>query len=751
MPPSSTAGAPDLLAGLNAAQRAAVTHPAGPLLVLAGAGSGKTRVVTHRIALRLRNGLPGHHVLALTFTNKAAAEMRARVDALTGGSTTAPNVGTFHATSARLLRQWAPRIGRGANFTIYDDDDQLSAIKRVLKAQGIGDKSVKPSEVREAFDRAKNEGRLPEASDLPPTLLAAGGGGVADAYEAELLRSNALDFGDLILRVAQLLEREPDLAAQLRRRWPVVLVDEFQDTNPAQMRWLRALSPPETRPDLTVVGDDDQAIYGWRGADVQNMLAFEQTWSGASVVRLEQNYRSTGHILAAANAVVAHNAERLGKTLFTDAGDGHRVEVEAFDSPRDEARWVAGRVRALCRDEALGPGDFAVLLRTAALSLDLEEAFRAAGIPAVQVRGRSFYERAEVRDAISWLRLAVNPHDDVAFQRAVGAPARGVGDTSLEALSKSAAEAQLSLYSRSLMPPTSVKAKARGALLSFSRLLDEHRGLASSQTPLPQVAQTVLTPLLDAMRTQALTARDRSEELSQRVENVERLVVAIREFSREQPDASLEAWLEGVKLVSDADAVPEGAAVSMLTVHAAKGLEFSVCFVIGFEEGTFPHARALRDGEVGLDEERRLAYVAMTRARQRLTLSWCRERRTFTETRHCAPSRFVGEVPIEHIEARVEHEPSRTVTRAFGFGARGRSDALTRRARDADLYADPVYDDEASGDGQWRVGMWVWHGELGRGRVVGVSRGVRTTLQVEFEGVGRRSVIASWVSPYDAP
>ena len=750
MPPSSTASAPDLLAGLNPAQRAAVTHHAGPLLVLAGAGSGKTRVVTHRIALRLREGLPGHHVLALTFTNKAAAEMRARVDALTGGASTSPNVGTFHATSARLLRQWAPRIGRSAHFTIYDDDDQIAAIKRVLKAQGVGEKSVKPSEVREAFDRAKNEGRLPEAGDLPPTLLAAGGAGVADAYEAELLRSNALDFGDLILRVAQLLEREPELAAQLRRRWPVVLVDEFQDTNPAQMRWLRALSPPETCPDLTVVGDDDQAIYGWRGADVRNMLAFEQTWAGASVVRLEQNYRSTAHILAAANAVVAHNTERLGKTLFTDAGEGHRVEVEAFESPRDEARWVAGRVRTLCRDEALGPGDFAVLLRTASLSLDLEEAFRAAGVPAVQVRGRSFYDRAEVRDAVAWLRLAVNPHDDVAFQRAIGAPSRGVGETSLEALSKAAAEAQLSLYSRALMPPASIKAKARGALATFSSLLDEHRALASSQTPLSQVSQTVLAPLLEAMRAQALATRDRGEELAQRVENVERLVVAIREFSREQPDAPLDVWLERVKLVSDADAVPEGTAVSMLTVHAAKGLEFPVCFVIGFEEGTFPHARALRDGEVGLDEERRLAYVAMTRARQRLTLSWCRERRTFTETRHCTPSRFIGEVPTDHIEARVEPEPSRAVARPFG-GLRGRGERSTRRSSDADLYADPVYEDDTGGDSPWRVGMWVWHGDLGRGRVVGVSRGVRTTLQVEFDGVGRRSVIASWVSPYDAP
>lgn len=731
-----------LVDGLNPAQREAVVQRGGPLLVLAGAGSGKTRVVTHRIAWRMREGLSGARILALTFTNKAASEMRGRIGALVDPDVAPPTIGTFHSISARMLRTWAHRVGRGPDFTIYDDDDQLAALKRVLKAQGITDKTVRPGEVREAFDRAKNEGRLPTARDLPPDVLVAGGERVPEAYEAELRRSNALDFGDLILRLAHLLEADAEIAETVRRRWPMVLVDEFQDTNPAQLRWLQALAPPSERPDLTVVGDDDQAIYGWRGADVRNMLRFQETWTGAEVIRLERNYRSTGHILGAANGVVEHNSERLGKTLFTEAGDGHRIEIEAFSSPREEARWVASRVRALCRDEDLAPADFAILLRTASLSLDLEEAFRANGVPAVHVRGRSFYERAEVRDAVAWLRLAVNPDDDVAYLRAAAAPPRGLGDTSLAGLASAATAAERSLFAASASPPPGLQRRARAALQGFHDLLESNRREARrADASLLDVARICVAPYLDALRDAAARASGRDEDARQRLDNVERLLDAVADYGREAPDARLGDWLERVKLVSDTDALPEGTAVSLLTVHAAKGLEFPVCFVVGFEEGTFPHGRALSTGEDGVEEERRLAYVAMTRARRRLLLSWCRERRTFAEVRRCSPSRFLAEVPREHIEARLEVTPERT-SRPLGR-------RLAPAAADASLYADPVWDDDAVGESGWRVGMWVWHGELGKGRVVGVSHGLRTTLQVEFEGVGRRSVVATWVSPYD--
>jgi DNA helicase-2/ATP-dependent DNA helicase PcrA len=732
------------IAALNPAQRAAVMHGAGPLLVLAGAGSGKTRVVTFRIARLVRDGVAPGHILALTFTNKAAAEMRSRCAELMPGVAHIGDltVSTFHSFGARFLRRHAARLGRTPDFTLYDDDDQVALLKRVFEASGLGQRAGEAREVRDALDRAKNAGRLLEAADLPPEILSAGGADIGARYEEMLARANAFDFGDLIIRPAELLADDPALAASVRARWPWVLVDEFQDTNAAQLSWLQQLAPAEATPNLCVVGDDDQSIYGWRGADVGNILNFARIWPGATTVRLERNYRSTGHILGAANGVIAQNRGRLGKTLFTDDGAGDRIEVRSFATPRDEARWVAQRIQTLCRDDGHTPSDFAILLRTNALSLDLEEALRGARLPSVTLRGRSFYERAEVRDAVAWLRLVVNPDDDVAFRRALGAPPRGVGETSVDKLGVAARAAGVSLHTAAGRGLVVLRGAAVEGLRGFMAELAQARAAAGLGTPAERVASTLLEPLRERLRHEG----DRNEDARARAENVERLLVALQSWRQENPAGGLGDWLESVKLVSDADDHdPNRGAIALLTIHAAKGLEFPVCFVVGLEDGVFPHRRG-EDDPSAVEEERRLCYVALTRARRRLALTWCRERRTFAETRRNPPSRFLAEIPAADVEPHIDHTPTPVQTLRPRFGKQ-----LPRP--DDDLYRDATWDD-ADGDGDaggLRAGVSVWHGELGRGKVVSVGRGHGATAVVEFPGVGRRSIVARFLSVYEDP
>lgn len=734
------------LAGLNPAQRAAVLHAGGPLLVLAGAGSGKTRVVTFRIAHLVRQGVPASHILALTFTNKAAAEMRERCTALLPfGQGDGLLVSTFHSLGARFLRQYAARLGRTPSFTLYDDDDQVALLKRVLEEAGLGQRAGAAREVRDAIDRAKNAGRPVAPEDMPPELLAAGGESLPERYEVMLRRANAFDFGDLIIRPAELLEADPALAELCRARWPHVLVDELQDTNAAQFRWLRALAPPESTPSLCGVGDDDQAIYAWRGAEIQNILAFPNMYPGTQVVRLEQNYRSTGHILGAANGVIAHNRHRLGKTLFTVDGDGERLAIRSFPNPREEARWVAQRIRLLCRDEGHTPGDFAILLRTNALSLDVEEALRASRLPYATLRGRSFYERAEIRDALSWLRLAVNPDDDVALRRAAGAPPRGIGETTLDKLAAVAAKRGTSLVRVVDQPPAGLRAPALAALAEFRGLVVA-AGLALAQGNAPeQVAHTLLQPLMERFRADG----SRNEDAAARLENVERLLLALQAWRQENRAGMLGDWLETVRLVSDTDDFdPSRGGVSLLTVHAAKGLEFSACFVMGLEDGVFPHRRG-EDDPAWEEDERRLCYVAMTRARRHLALTWCKERRTFAEVRRSPPSRFLAEIPSDHVEQHVDHVPASVST----FRPRVRLPAPVRDDApppDDSLYADATFDDfDGGGGASFRKGMSVWHADLGKGVVVGVSGGRSPTVTVEFPDVGRRTIVGKFLSPYD--
>ncbi len=734
------------LEGLNDVQREAVLHGTGAVLLLAGAGSGKTRVVTERIARLLRDGEPPESIVAVTFTNRAAREMRERVAQATGGKMDPRlTISTFHALGARLLRVHAPALGRTRAFTIYDDKDQVEVIQRALAEVGAGEGGQVARKVREAIDRAKNAGAAVDAADLPLEVVQAGGVRVAEAYERLLERADAFDFGDLIVRPAQLLREHPDLAADLQRRWRWFLVDEFQDTNPAQYQWLRLMAPPGSN--LFVVGDDDQSIYGWRGADVGNILDFPKDYGGARVVRLEQNYRSSGHILAAANGVIGHNKRRLGKALWTERGPGPRIELFEAATGRDEARWVAERVKTLCRDDRYRPGDFAVLFRTNSLTLDFEESLRAARVPYVVVRGRSFYERAEVQDALAWIRLLVNPSDDVAFRRAVGSPPRGVGGKSLERLEAAAATLGTSLRGAvgRAVEAGEVKGRAAAGLREMLSLLAEHRESETSSRPPAERVREALeaSGFLPDLRDRG-ASRDPDEPA--RLENVERLLQAIEEYEHDSPAPTLAGFLEQVKLVSDVDGLAlEQGAVSLMTVHAAKGLEFPVVFVVGLEAGIFPHDRSLRTGGDALEEERRLCYVALTRARERLMLSRARSRRAFArraygwEDAANPPSPFLAELPSDVLESRVV--PEATLVRRSFAPARVRAPVDDARR---------AHDDVDDGAFRYRPGMSVWHAQFGAGRVVSVSGGADPRLTIAFPDVGEKTIVARFVSPYDA-
>ncbi len=746
-----SAGAALDLEGLNPVQRAAVLHDEGPLLLLAGAGSGKTRVVTHRIARLLIEGAAPDSVLALTFTNRAAREMRERVFALLGAEDLPGlTISTFHSLGARFLRQHATAVGRTRAFTIYDDDDQTAVLREALNDLNAGLTAKGVRAWRRAIDQAKNAGLDAREATAPAEGGFLDPAEVGARYELLMERADAFDFGDLILRPAQILTEVPSLAERYRRQWRWVLVDEFQDTNRAQYAWLRTFAPPDSN--LFVVGDDDQSIYGWRGAEVENILQFPHEYPAARVVRLEQNYRSDGHILRAANGVIAHNDRRLGKDLWTERGEGTRIELYEGHDARGEARWVAERIAGLCRDEGHAPGDVAVLMRANHLSLDLEETLTRAGLRYAVVRGRSFYDRAEVRDALAYVRLLVNPNDDVAFRRAVGVPARGVGKTSLARLAAFADERGLSTLAAA---PAALEAAAlRGRARTGLAELLEALAVADADDARPSARVRGL--LERAGVTEHLASADVERGAGEgRQANVERLLQAIESYEQETPDASLAGYLEQVKLVSEVDVAQlSGGAVSLMTVHAAKGLEFPVVFVIGLEDGVFPNARALDDLDgAGEEEERRLCYVALTRAERRLILTRARQRRTFGDVRHNAPSRFLRELPRDVVESRYVPEPPPTQRgwprRAAGWPREHDPVAVAPAPSDDELCMDAVYDDFGGADGPgFRPGMRVWHAQLGAGRVRRINPGMRPSLTIDFDDVGQRKVLASFVAPY---
>ena len=642
-----------LLAELNDAQREAVTHGEGPLLVLAGAGSGKTRVLTHRIAYLLATGRarPGE-ILAITFTNKAAGEMRERVERLVGRATRAMWVMTFHSACARIMRVEAERLGYSRSFTIYDEADSLRMVKRCMEELEVDPKRYPPRAIRSQISGAKN--KLLDASEFQQTqgsVFEETAGDVYALYERRMLEANAMDFDDLLVRTVNVLELFEAARDRWRRAFGQVLVDEYQDTNRAQYRLLQLLA--EDHRNLFVVGDDAQSIYSFRHAEIRNILDFERDFPDASVAMLEQNYRSTQTILSATNALIAKNHENRPKRLFTDGAQGEPIQVVQLGDEHEEARWVAGEVERLVTDEGVARDEIAVFYRTNAMSRVLEDTLVRFELPYQVIGGTKFYERAEVKDAVAYLSLLVNPSDAISFARVVNSPRRGIGNTSQGRLLSHANTTGLPIWEVAGRPDA-VPGLGAAAVKAISRFHQTIEGLRERAATAP-VAELLESLLHETGYFEALEA-ERTVEAEGRVENLQELIGVAGEFdaNRElEGDAEvppLEEFLQQISLYTDQDSIAEQESlVTLMTIHNAKGLEYETVFIIGCEEGVFPHMRALEEG--GEEEERRLCYVGMTRARSRLYLTYARERRIFGGRREPAiASRFLDELPDELVE-----------------------------------------------------------------------------------------------------
>jgi len=639
-----------LLADLNPPQQEAVRHGEGPLLVIAGAGSGKTRVLTHRIAYLLASGAarPGE-ILAITFTNRAATEMRERVEQLVGRATRAMWVMTFHSACARILRAEAERLGYSRAFTIYDESDSLRMVKRCMNELGTDPKRFPPRAVRAQISGAKN--KLVDAAayeESQGSLFEEATAAVYALYEKRMLEANAVDFDDLLVRVVNVLELFEEARERWRRAFRHVLVDEYQDTNRAQYRLLQLLASEHGN--LMVVGDEDQSVYGFRHADIRNILDFERDFPGAEVVKLEQNYRSTQTILSAANAVVERNRERRAKNLWTEAGEGDQVRLSELADEHEEARWIAGEIERLGSEEGVRREDVAVFYRTNAMSRVLEDTLVRFELPYQVIGGTKFYERAEIKDAIAYLSLLVNPSDQVSFARVVNSPRRGIGTTSQGRLASHANTTGMSIW-EVVGRAEEVPGLSGGAIKAVSRFHETIEGLRDAVQNAP-VAELLERVLRDSGYLEALEA-ERTVEAEGRVENLEELIGlagefdANRELEGEGELPPLEEFLQQVSLQSEQDKLREDESlITLMTLHNAKGLEYDTVFIAGCEEGVFPHMKALEEG--GEEEERRLCYVGITRARKRLYMTWARQRRIFGgRSEPAIPSRFVDELPAE--------------------------------------------------------------------------------------------------------
>ena len=656
------AAAPQYLTALNPEQREAVETLEGPVLVLAGAGTGKTRVLTSRIAHILSQGRarPGE-ILSVTFTNKAAREMKMRLGDMLGQTVEGmPWLGTFHSIGGRILRHHAELVQLKSNFTVLDVDDQIRLLKQLLQAENIDDKRWPARMLAGLIDSWKNRGLTP--AQVPSGEAAVFGNGkggkLYTAYQERLKILNAADFGDLLLENIRLFRENPDVLRQYQQRFRYILVDEYQDTNVAQYLWLRLLaqtSPARTTPDaeatsvatmappknICCVGDDDQSIYGWRGAEVDNILRFEHDFPGAKVIRLERNYRSTGHILAAASHLIAHNEGRLGKTLRTEDVDGEKVTVTGAWDSEEEARAIGEEIEQLQRaGEKLN--EIAILVRASFQMREFEDRFVTLGLPYRVIGGPRFYERQEIRDAMAYFRVVSQPADDLAFERIVNVPKRGIGDTSVQLLHDHARKRRIPLSeaARAVVETDELKPKTRGALRA---LLDSFtRWRAQSEV----ISHTELAEIvLDESGYTEMWQKDRSADAAGRLENLKELVRSMEEFE------NLQGFLEHISLVMDRDGGPDEEAVSLMTLHSAKGLEFDNVFLPGWEEGLFPHQRALAEqGRAGLEEERRLAHVGITRARRRAMLYFATNRRIHGSWSTTTPSRFLDELPAHNVE-----------------------------------------------------------------------------------------------------
>jgi DNA helicase II / ATP-dependent DNA helicase PcrA len=724
---------PPYLAGLNPRQREAVEALDGPLLVLAGAGTGKTRVLTSRLIhlLAMRRAWPSQ-ILAVTFTNKAAREMRERVAAQIGAQVEGLWLGTFHSLAARMLRRHAELVGLRPDYTILDTDDQIRLIKQLLEIEKIDDKKWPPRIVLSVIERWKDRGLIPEKIGANEAGEIAGGRAAElyAAYQKRLQTLNACDFGDLLLHCLTIFQTRPDVLAEWQKRFRYLLVDEYQDTNVAQYLWLRLLA--QGHRNIACVGDDDQSIYSWRGAEIANILRFEKDFPGAKIVRLEQNYRSTGHILAAASGLIAHNRGRLGKTLWTDAAKGQKVRVRGLWDGEEEARFVGEEIEALQR-AGMSLGEMAVLVRAGYQTREFEERLIQLGVPYRVVGGLRFYERLEIRDAVAYLRVIAQPADDLAFERIVNTPKRGIGEATLQAVHRLARARGLSLLEavRAIIGSDELKSASRNALGRLIVDFDRWRARLPDTGP-DELARIVL----DESGYTAMWQADRSPEAPGRLDNLKELVAAIADFE------TLGAFLEHVSLVMENAEGAPGAMVTLMTLHAAKGLEFNAVFLPGWEEGVFPNLRALeQSGEPGLEEERRLAYVGLTRARQLATILFAANRRTYGSWQTNLPSRFLGELPSVDVE--VQSMPGLWAGGGDTVEAMGTARAQARTQRMPPIIegrAERVAPRRASGN--FAVGDRVFHEKFGYGRVASVQA---DKLAVEFEQSGRKNVLDAFV------
>jgi len=777
--------APPYVASLNPEQRAAVEALDGPVLVLAGAGTGKTRVLTTRLAHLLSSGkAKPWGVLAVTFTNKAAREMRERVEKLLGpGGGGLPWLGTFHSISARMLRTHAELVGLKNNFTILDTDDQIRLLKQIIDAEGIDEKRWPGRQLAGLIDNWKNRALPPERVPKNEAYHFADGAGVKlyAIYQARLKILNACDFGDLLLHMIDVFQRHPDVLETYHRKISHMMVDEYQDTNVAQYLWLRLLA--QASKNLCVVGDDDQSIYGWRGAEVDNILRFEHDFPGAIVVRLERNYRSTGHILAAASHLISNNRGRLGKTLFTDDEEGHRVKVRGIWDGEAEARLIADDIEHWVQ-QSRSYGECAVLVRAAWQMRAFEERFLMLRIPYKVIGGPRFFERAEIRDVHAYLRLIRSEDDDLAFERIVNQPKRGIGEGTVQKLHAYAGKPPVRfvtdngpLFDTDTGEVVTEQPEAPGGAARFRTLISAAREMIVTDD-LPLKARTALRSFLtdlDRWREQARTMshvelaeivldesgytemlrNDKSPQAQTRLENLKELVQSMAQYD------TLEAYLEHVALVLDIEAESEGENVQLSTLHAAKGLEFPLVFLPGWEEQVFPSQRSIdENGEKGLEEERRLAYVGITRARESARISFAANRQIYGRWQTVLPSRFIDELPAKSVDAVSET--------GYGMQAPGVRDMAVepfssgyqspgwRRAQERGAFASkpPQIDGEArlvarsgDGDSHYNRGDRIFHEKFGYGSIRWVEG---NKLTVDFDKAGEKRVIDSFVRPASA-
>lgn len=710
----------DLLDGLNDKQRDAVAAPRSNLLVLAGAGSGKTRVLVHRIAwlLSVENCSP-YSIMAVTFTNKAAAEMRHRIDHLIGTSQGGMWIGTFHGLAHRLLRAHHMDANLPQDFQILDSEDQLRLLKRLIRALNLDEKQWPPRQAMWFINGKKDEGLRPQHIESYGNPIEQTWQRVYQAYQEACDRAGLVDFAELLLRAHELWLNKPHVLNHYRERFTNILVDEFQDTNRIQYAWIRMLAGDSAK--VMIVGDDDQSIYGWRGAQVENIQLFLKDFAGAETIRLEQNYRSTSNILKAANALIAHNGGRLGKNLWTDGAEGEPISLYCAFNELDEARYVVNRIKAW-QENGGALSDNAILYRSNAQSRVLEEALLQQSMPYRIYGGMRFFERQEIKDALAYLRLIANRNDDAAFERVVNTPTRGIGDRTLDVVRQTARDRQLTLWqaTRALLQEKVLAGRAAASLQRFIELID---ALAYETSELPLHIQT--DRAIKDSGLWSMYEQEKGEKGQARVENLEELVTATRQFSYQEEDQDLmplQAFLSHAALeAGEGQADANQDAVQLMTLHSAKGLEFPQVFIVGMEEGMFPSQMSLDEGG-RLEEERRLAYVGVTRAMQKLTITYAESRRLYGKEAYHRPSRFVGELPEECVEeVRLRASVSRPVNHQ--------------------RLGTPI----TQNDSGYKLGQRVRHAKFGEGTIVNLEgSGDHARLQVAFQGQGIKWLVAAY-------